>query len=368
MNGLWLDAHAHLWEFSLLNYFPSLKEACSLDECLAIMNAEVFGDWRVGAFLKPENYEDEQVPDRRNLDRFFGAHPAVVIWEYLHQVSMNTEAMERLGMSSENGVFRQNDVYYIPNQIFKMAGMDGRTIVRKGWQRLVELGYGRVIDMTMDKSKRKLFGKIDFYTSDWDLLDEALGFKIFLDGSLGMRTAALQQMYNDDPGNYGRLKYSDRGLLELVEKVHNMDKPVACHAIGDQALAQFLRVIGRSRHPLDRIDHLNVATTRQLDVLAELEIPVCISPSFSADLTWARQRLGDKRLETAYAWNLMREKGIRLLGGTDAPAYHVSTDAIIELAARQTGTHYLDPHFTNRIFIQGNWQFYNWLPGIYPPF
>ncbi len=367
MPDLWLDAHAHLWEFSLLNYFPSLETAHTLEECINLMSQSALEEWRVGIFLKRDNYIEKTQLNSISLDRAFGKHPAVIIWEYLHKVTMNKEAMRRLGMGSKNGVFYQNDVYHIPKQIFRFENLEARPIILKGWQKLVDLGYGRIIDMTMDKDKRRLFGKIDFYTSDWDLMDEALGYKIFLDGSLGMRTAALRDAYKDDPGNNGRLKYSDGKLLKLVEKVHALDKPVACHVIGDRALAQFLRIMQKSRHPLDRVEHLNVASTRQLDDLAEYQIPVCISPSFSADLPWAEQRLGEKRLSTAYAWNLMRHTGIRLLAGTDAPAYPASPEVILNWPAQQSGSHHLDSRYASRIFARDNWQFYNWPAEISSP-
>ncbi len=367
MPDLLLDAHAHLWEFSLINSFINLEKAVCVEECIEMMRSQPIGEWFVGVGYSQENIEEKIVPYQSLLDKFFGARPAIIIMEFFHHVYLNTAAMTRLGMTSENGYFFQSNVYALPNLLYELGHLDPYKMVKQGWSKLASLGYGRVIDMNMDKAKRPYFDKVDYFTMDWDLIDEALGFKIFLDGSLAARTAALQQPYRDDPGNYGRLKYKDDALLKLVEKAHGMDKPVSCHVIGDRALAQFLRTMEKSRHPKDRVEHLNVASPGQLDILAQLDIPVCISPSFSIDLPWAKQRLGSERLKTSYAWNILHKKGVRLLVGTDSPVYYADPLYIRSLAHQQEGDHHLDAEITNAIFTRDNWEFYDWKPEPSPP-
>ncbi|MBC7106963.1 MAG: amidohydrolase family protein, partial [Firmicutes bacterium] len=207
--------------------------------------------------------------------------------------------------------------------------------------------------------KRRHFDRVDYYTTDPRLLDEALGFKIFLDGSLGARTAALTEAYADDPGNYGLLNYSDEELLALVERVHRAGKPVACHAIGDRAVDQFLRVLARSRHPKDRLEHAQCLRPDQIEALAEREVAVCIQPIFSRELPWAARRLGPRRLATAYAWGLLLEKGVRLLAGSDAPVDDVSPFAAADATSSLEGPHRLTRAQVLDLFGRANREFFD---------
>lgn len=363
MDGTCLDAHIHLWEYCLFHALPSLATSSCLEEIESIMRNNNRSEWLLGVNFNQESVKEKQIPDRLLLDYWFGNKPALIVRSCLHLIIMNSQAMQRLGVYQENGLFLEADVFAMLNRLLPELPWDPRDIVEGGWQQLQAEGYSRVIDMAMDKAKRGLFYKPDFYTVDWDLLDESLGFKIFLDGSLGARSAALTAPYSDNPGSFGCLNYKDEDLKRLIERVHRQGKPVSCHAIGDRAVGQFLRVIKNDRHFLDRLEHVQVSTLEQLDELARLDIAVCIQPCASGELPWAGQRVGDVRLETSYAWNSMRERGIRLLAGTDAPVDRVSPYYAAQLADSQEGAHHLDHQYVLDLFTQNNWDFYGWSPG-----
>ncbi|HWP96682.1 MAG TPA: amidohydrolase family protein [Syntrophomonadaceae bacterium] len=362
----YLDAHIHLWEFCLFHSFTSLEEATCLDECRACLLSNPLSEWLVGVRFNQENIKEKLMPDRSMLDAWFGPQPALLVRSCLHLISLNSAAMQRLDMHSPNGLFLETDVFSTLTRLFSFLELDPAVVVRRGWELLSLKGIDRVIDMAMDKNKRPYFERLDFYTVDWDLLDESLGFKIFLDGSLGARTAALSVPYDDAPDNLGCLNYDDDRLMQIVEEVHKQGKPVACHAIGDRAVAQFLRVISQSRHQLDRLEHLQYASHEQLDLLASLDIPVCIQPVFSVELPWARLRLGPARMETAYAWSLMRSKGIRLLAGSDAPVDQVDPLYAAGAAHAQKGNQHLDKEVVLQLFARDNWNYYGWKPGAVP--
>ncbi|MEN6388860.1 MAG: amidohydrolase family protein [Syntrophomonas sp.] len=363
MDRPYLDAHIHLWEYCFFNALPSLAASSCLEEIESALRNDNWGKWLLGVNFNQESIKEKLIPDRFLLDRWFGDRPAIIVRSCLHLLIMNSQAMQRLGVYQEDGLFLEADVFAMLNRLLPELPCQPRDIIKNGWRQLQAEGYHRVIDMAMDKAKRSLFYKPDFYTVDWDLLDEARGFKIFLDGSLGARSAALSAPYSDDPGSCGRLNYQDEELQQLIARVHRRGKPVSCHAIGDLAVAQFLRVIKDERHPLDRLEHIQVTTLAQLDELARLDIAICIQPCASSELSWARQRVGDARLETSYAWNLMRERGIRLLAGTDAPVDRVSPYYAARLADSQEGSHHLDYHYVLDLFSQNNWDFYGWEPG-----
>jgi len=211
-------------------------------------------------------------------------------------------------------------------------------VLEKGVRRLSEFGITKFVDMHVTKENVSLLAGFPFYTSDPELLSDALGLKVFLDGSLGARTAALTKEYSDDPRNYGKLNHTDEELFSLVELAHKKDKPVALHAIGDRAIDQALSVLKKSRHPLDRIED-------QIEELAKLEIAACIQPIFSKELPWATERVGN-RIETSYAWGLMKDYGVKLLVGSDAPV-----DDVSPFEAKD---------FVLKLYSSDNFDFYGW--------
>lgn len=355
-----LDAHLHLWEFCLFNYFTSLEDVPDLDRMTDKMRSGQVNGWMVGVRFNQENLADKRIPDRYELDRRFGSCPAVIIRTCLHLVIMNTAAMRILNYSSPDGIFLEADVFSILNRLTMEVGFDSDDIVKNGTAILQGYGITRVIDMAMNPYKKSLLPAVDYYTTDFGLLDEALGFKVFLDGSFGARTAALAEEYADDPGNYGQLNYSDPDLLDLVLKIHRRNKPISFHAIGDRALAQFLRITKQSRHLLDRIEHVQFAYDDQLDELAALDVPVCIQPIFSSEIPWAKNRLGDQRISKAYAWNLMQEKGIFLLAGSDAPVDAADPRLAASVVDAQSGDQHLDYDQVLKLFAENNWRFYGW--------
>ncbi|WP_406676541.1 amidohydrolase [Moorella sp. ACPs] len=361
----YVDAHLHVWEFSLFNHFASLERCSNLEELVATLRSRLVEGWAIGVRFNQERLAEKIIPGRAFLDHAFGSTPAVIVRTCLHLAAANTAAMQRLGFFAENGLFHEAEVFKLLNTLVASLNLEPGDILSRGLRELKKLGIIKVIDMGMDRDKRPFFEgldqgvKVDFYTVDFELLDEALGFKVFLDGGLGARTAALTEEYADDPGNYGMLNYTDEALLSLVDKVHQKGKPIAAHAIGDRAIDQFLRVVRQSRHPLDRLEHVQYARDEQLDTLAELEIPVCIQPIFSREISWAVHRLGPERMKTAYAWGLMKDKGIRLLAGSDAPVEgHDPREAAATVACLK-GRHHLDFEEVLDLFARANWELYN---------
>ncbi|KUK11793.1 MAG: Amidohydrolase 3 [Moorella sp. 60_41] len=360
----YVDAHIHVWEFALFNHFTDLEKCANLEELVETLKAKPVEGWVIGVRFNQERLAEKTIPDRALLDKAFGPRPAVVVRTCLHLAVANTAAMDRLGVFSRDGVFREAAVASLLRKLVDGLDLDRRRILAEGLRELKNMGAEWVIDMGMDRQKRSLFDglegevRVDFYTVDPALLDEALGLKIFLDGGLGARTAALTREYADDPGNYGVLNFTDGALLSLVERAHRKGKPIAVHAIGDRAVDQFLRAVGQSRHPLDRLEHVQYAREDQLEALAELEIPVCIQPIFSREISWARHRLGPERMKTAYAWGLMRDKGIRLLAGSDAPVEHVDPREAAAVVAGLEGAQHLGYEEVLDLFTRANREFY----------
>jgi predicted amidohydrolase YtcJ len=148
----------------------------------------------------------------------------------------------------------------------------------------------------------------------------AIGFKLFADGSLGARTAALNEDYSDDPGNQGILNYSDSQIVDFAKRVKKMGLVLATHAIGDRAVEQVARAYRRagisSKHQF-RIEHCSVIKPRRISSLSEIVLSV--QPMFATSDYWLKERIGrDRTKRVGYAFRSLFKKNC-LIGGSDAP-------------------------------------------------
>jgi predicted amidohydrolase YtcJ len=157
--------------------------------------------------------------------------------------------------------------------------------------------------------------------------------KLYADGALGSRGAALLEPYSDDPGNTGLLVTPPEGILEAARFALAHGFQVGTHAIGDRANRIVLDAYETAfqenpaaKDPRFRIEHAQILDAAdiprfgKLGVLAAMQGIHCPS-----DRPWAPQRLGDARVaEGAYAWRKLLDTGARILNGTDAPVEDVS--------------------------------------------
>jgi len=156
--------------------------------------------------------------------------------------------------------------------------------------------------------------------------------KIFSDGSLGARTAALKAPYNDAPDTKGIEIYNQDEINELVLISHMNNCPVAIHAIGDRGMEMSLNAIENAQrknpsHNLRHgIVHCQITDEELLNRIKKLNVITFIQPIFiDYDMTIVYDRVGNALSETSYAWKTMIDKGIHASFGTDCPVEKFDT-------------------------------------------
>ena len=158
-----------------------------------------------------------------------------------------------------------------------------------------------------------------------------IGGDLWLDGSLGARTAALSTPYDDAPEATGSLYLGDAELTELYVRATLAGIQVAVHAIGDLAIGQALRcakravrTVGRTafaacRH---RIEHAELLGSDGADRIAELGLTVSVQPAF--DAAWGGddgmyvRRLGPRRAKSMNPFADLWRRGVPMAGGSDS--------------------------------------------------
>ena len=163
--------------------------------------------------------------------------------------------------------------------------------------------------------------------------------KLYVDGALGSRGAALLADYSDDPGNRGLLLMAPEHLADAVEKARDCGIQVATHAIGDRGNRLVLDAYAGALagHPglRWRIEHAQVLAPADLPRLAALDVIASMQPTHAtSDMPWAGDRLGPARIHGAYAWRSLRDSGARLALGSDFPVE--SVDPRLGLSAAAT--------------------------------
>jgi predicted amidohydrolase YtcJ len=165
--------------------------------------------------------------------------------------------------------------------------------------------------------------------------------KLYIDGALGSRGAALLEDYSDEPGNRGLLFAEPPAFEKILAKAHACGVQVAAHAIGDRGnrvvLDGMQRVLGEARGTDHRwrIEHAQVVALGDIPRFAQLGVIASMQPTHAtSDMRWAQARLGEDRLAGAYAWRRMKEAGALLALGSDFPVEAV--DPVLGLHAAAT--------------------------------
>ena len=155
--------------------------------------------------------------------------------------------------------------------------------------------------------------------------------KVYVDGSLGSRSAALLAPYADAPETSGFLTIKEEVLLPMIEEALRRGIQVETHAIGDRGnrfiLDEYEKALNavppeqrKEREPRWRVEHSQIVNPADIPRFAKLGIIPSMQPSHAiGDLHFAPSRLGQERLAGAYAWNSFIKSGVIVPAGSDAP-------------------------------------------------
>lgn len=156
--------------------------------------------------------------------------------------------------------------------------------------------------------------------------------KYYADGALGSRGAALFEPYADRPDTTGLMQITEGEIVPLYEAALRGGIQIATHAIGDRgnhSVASWFETafeaVPASQRPNGedvrwRIEHAQILRPQDYGYFERLPIIASMQPSHAiGDLHFAPARLGDARLDGAYAWHSLVDRGVIVVGGSDAP-------------------------------------------------
>ena len=373
-----IDAHAHVSGLGLTHLSADLVGTASKDEVLQRLRAFAAtlppGAWLIGRGWDQNDWPQKAFPAAADLDAAFPERPVWLERIDGHAGWANSAAMRAVqrdlsGDWQPDGGHIQRDAGGRATGIFVDAAMalvegarpplDEATAERAlvlGMRDAVEHGLTGVHDAGISLAELQRYQRLAdrgelplritaMAAGDGTALDSlcrdgryrhASGrlqmrtVKLYADGALGSRGAALLADYSDDPGNRGLLLTAPAELRRIVAKARGCGVQVATHAIGDrgnhevlEAYAQALGDAIASDHRW-RIEHAQVLAPQDLARLASMHVIASMQPTHAtSDMPWAEERVGPKRIIGAYAWRQLRDSGARLALGSDFPVESV---------------------------------------------
>lgn len=337
-----IDTHIHLDELGMFLNSLNLRDVESIEELkrrLREFAKRCKTYWIIGYGWDQEVLG--RYPTRKDLDDVVKDRPILLSRFCLHAGVLNSKALEICKLHEvnlpitdlENGIVKELAYSFVRKKVRESLSYDEiKQILKSAIDHVLSFGVTSVgfvgckrnifeVLRSLDLNLRVFVYARDFYEKlDGDFL-KVKGVKVFLDGSLGARTALLSEPYEDED-TYGCQLMSEEELERVVRDAEKRGYQVAVHAIGDKAIDIALNVLekAKGRH---RIEHASVLRDDQIERLSKTGIAISVQPRFIRGDWWVVKRLG-KRARWVYRIKSLLEKGIKVGFGTDAPVEPVN--------------------------------------------
>jgi len=208
------------------------------------------------------------------------------------------------------------------------AGADGATV--DAYRRLIEVG---TIKTRLYVMLRGSLSELTPFFARGPVNDVAnhrlavRSVKIYADGALGSRGAAMLEPYADEPATTGLLVTPPDEVYQQTLAAAKAGFQVGIHAIGDRANREAMDVFERVERAVPgarglrmRIEHAQILDAAEIPRFAKLGVIASMQPTHAtSDMPWAATRIGDARVEGAYVWRKLLDAGAVIASGSDFP-------------------------------------------------
>lgn len=370
------DAHGHLYGLGLSLDIVSLVGSSSYDEVIARVKQRVAsvpaGGWVRGRGWDQNRWPVKDFPTAAPLDAAIPDHPVWLKRVDGHAGVANSAAMRAAGITRETkdpeggriirdaagnptGTFIDDAQSLIESKIpaptfaqrkqqVLNAAID---IARNGLTEMHDAGADpetiRAVHELVDEHKfpiriyTMLSGDNQQLLDEWFAKGKLIDYggrltirsiKLYADGALGSRGAALLAPYSDDPGNTGLLVTKPEVIGAIAKQARAHGFQVNTHAIGDRGVHLTIgeyEASGVTPQDRFRIEHFQVVPPEDFARIAHDGIIASMQPTHAtSDMPWAERRVGPERIKGAYAWRTVLNSGARLALGSDFPVEDVN--------------------------------------------
>lgn len=369
-----IDAHGHVFRLGFKTTEISLSGTRSLQEAqgqirdYAQKNPQ--RQWLLGYGWNQVNWKLGRFPTAAELDAAVSDRPVRLVRVDGHAAWLNTKALQAAGITRDTkdpaggrierdangnptGVLIDKAMALVNNVIPPYSDDDRRAALAAAVAHLNALGLTSVGDAGVtvaddriyrefaDQGKltTRIYGMIRDTGEDFKTLSAKgplIGYghdrydlravKLYGDGALGSRGAALMEPYTDDHAHSGLLFMSDAAMQASVKTALKAGYQVNVHAIGDKTNHQVLDAMEVAykdvggRELRNRIEHAQVVSLPDIPRFKTLNLIASMQPTHAtSDMNMAEDRIGKERIKGAYAWQTFLKQGTVIAGGSDFP-------------------------------------------------
>ncbi|MEP3655095.1 MAG: amidohydrolase [Litorimonas sp.] len=373
------DAHGHLLGIGLREMTLNLEGTTSIKDLKSKLSAVAAntadGETIYGRGWIETHWPEGRFPNRSDLDAVTTSHPVILERSDGHAVVVNTRALTDANITAETespfgGAINRDDSGEATGMLIDNAGKLVEPLMpvltedrrREAYIRGAELyaarGWTNIHSMSVDpadismlntlaRNKEiniRVYNSLDLISgrtqtlanitnmkNEQNQLVTTRAIKLYADGALGSRGAALLAPYSDDEKNSGLMLLKQSSAEAILDAALRNGTQVNTHAIGDranrmvlnwyeEAFARVPKNQWTEQDPRWRIEHSQIIEPGDIQRFVDLGVIPSMQPSHAiGDLHFAPRRLGKDRLAGAYAWRALIDSGSIIAGGSDAP-------------------------------------------------
>ncbi|MEM7186718.1 MAG: amidohydrolase [Bacteroidota bacterium] len=365
-----IDAHAHLYNLGASLQQVELVGTTSYVEVLERVQAfqdEKNSDFITGRGWDQNDWEVKEFPTKKELDSMFPNTPVALTRIDGHAMIVNSKALEMAGITSAtkmeggevilldgkpSGILVDTPMRLVRQAMPEVTRKFMENALLDATQKCLELGLTTineagatrdVIEMMdslqqVGEMKLRVYAMIINHEPDLayyfdkgivktDFLN-VRSVKIWGDGALGSRGAAMREEYSDQPGHVGAMIVTEAEMAALAKRIVDAGYQMNTHAIGDSANISTLRVYTEALKdvpdPRWKVEHAQIVTPADFEMFSEKILPSVQPTHATSDMYWAEDRVGPHRIKGAYSFKTLLDKSGIVALGTDFPVERVN--------------------------------------------
>ncbi len=365
-----IDAHCHFYGLGQNQQVVDLVGTESFNEVVDSVVAfqkERPSNFILGRGWDQNDWEVKEFPTKDKLDELFPDTPVALERIDGHAYLVNQKALDMAGITADTeteggeivkedgeltGILVDNPMGLI-NNVIPQTSLEQKIQALKdaeqisldyGLTTVNDAGLSRDIIELIDSLQQagelsiRVYAMVSNYPENLDyFLDKGIikteglnvrSVKVYGDGALGSRGAALRAPYSDKPGHFGAMVTPVDQIEALAQRIAATDYQMNTHAIGDSANIVVLRAYEKALEgKTDRrwkVEHAQVISQSDFDYFKNGIIPSVQPTHATSDMYWAEDRLGAERVKGAYAYKDLLDKAGLVALGTDFPVEQVN--------------------------------------------
>jgi hypothetical protein len=364
-----IDAHCHFYGLGLQQQKVDLTDTKSFDEVVQRIidfQKENNAVYITGRGWDQNDWELKEFPTKEKLDKLFPNTPIAITRIDGHALLVNQAAIDLAGVSVNTpfsggeilqkngkltGIFIDAPMDLITSKILEPSQKENIEAIKDAERICFDLGLTTIDDAGLSKEiielidslqqagalKMRIYAmvsvsdkNIDYFTKKGIIKTDRLNvrsFKVYADGALGSRGAAMKKPYSDQHNHFGALVTPLEKLKEYAKKIAATDFQMNTHAIGDSAnyvmLKTYKEVLEGKKDRRWRIEHAQIIDTADFNYFENI-LPSVQPTHATSDMYWAQDRIGTERMKGAYAYKDLLNTYGKIALGTDFPVEKVN--------------------------------------------